>query len=83
MDVSLEIDDRRGQAFGVGFGGAEEVERDPLGRFPSHPGQAGQLGQEGLEEGGTDGAADGLVQRIVDLFDGEILKPGPQGSSAT
>jgi len=35
------------------------------------------------EEGGSDGAADGLVQRIVDLFDGEILKPGPQGSGAS
>jgi hypothetical protein len=27
--------------------------------------------------------ADQLVQRIVDLFDGEILKPGQQGSGAS
>ncbi|HEY6221044.1 MAG TPA: DNA polymerase III subunit gamma/tau [Candidatus Eisenbacteria bacterium] len=40
-------------------------------------------GVEPDEEGGTDGAPDGLVQRIVDLFDGEILKPGPQGSGAS
>jgi len=40
-------------------------------------------GAEPDEEGGTDGAPDGLVQRIVDLFDGEILKPGPQGSGAS
>jgi len=35
------------------------------------------------EESAQDGAEDGLVQRIVDLFDGEILKPGPQGSGAS
>lgn len=35
------------------------------------------------EDGPSDGASDGLVQRIVDLFDGEILKPGPQGSGAS
>ena len=34
-------------------------------------------------EDGADGEPDGLVQRIVDLFDGEILKPGPQGSGAS
>ncbi len=36
------------------------------------------------EEGGdpTEGP-DALVQRIVELFDGEILKPGPQGSGAS
>ncbi len=28
-------------------------------------------------------AGGGLVQRIVELFDGEILGPGPEGSSAT
>ena len=28
-------------------------------------------------------SADKLVQRIVELFDGEILKPGPQGSGAS
>jgi DNA polymerase III subunit gamma/tau len=31
----------------------------------------------------ADGVPDGLVQRIVDLFDGEIMKPGPQGSGAS
>ena len=42
-------------------------------------------GSEGVsdEEGDPDGAADGLVQRIVDLFDGEILKPGTQESGAS
>jgi len=35
------------------------------------------------EQGEADGAPDGLVQRIVDLFDGEVLKPGPQGSGAS
>jgi len=31
---------------------------------------------------GDSGAASSLVQRIVDLFDGEILEPGPQGSAS-
>jgi DNA polymerase III subunit gamma/tau len=35
------------------------------------------------EDGDAGGDADGLVRRIVDLFDGEILKPGPQGSGAS
>ena len=35
------------------------------------------------EDAAADGGPDGLVQRIVDLFDGEILKPGPQGSGAS
>jgi hypothetical protein len=38
---------------------------------------------EGDEEAGPEPATEGLVQRIVDLFDGEILKPGPQGSGAS
>ncbi|HKW51333.1 MAG TPA: hypothetical protein VJQ53_06325, partial [Candidatus Eisenbacteria bacterium] len=40
-------------------------------------------GPEPDEESGHDAENDGLVQRIVDLFDGEILKPGPQGSGAS
>lgn len=35
------------------------------------------------EEDETPPGADQLVQRIVELFDGEILKPGPQGSEAS
>jgi DNA polymerase-3 subunit gamma/tau len=31
---------------------------------------------------GAAGSGSGLVQRIVDLFDGEILEPGPQGSAS-
>jgi DNA polymerase-3 subunit gamma/tau len=36
---------------------------------------------EGKDADGPSGP--GLVQRIVDLFDGEILDPGPQGSRAS
>jgi len=35
------------------------------------------------EEGETPPTSDQLVQRIVELFDGEILNPGPQGSGAS
>ena len=45
--------------------------------------RAAAPGVEPDEEEGSEGAADGLVQRIVDLFDGEILKPGPQGSGVS
>lgn len=31
---------------------------------------------------GTTEPSGGLVQRIVELFDGEILEPGPQGSAS-
>jgi hypothetical protein len=34
-------------------------------------------------EGEVPSAPQGLVQRIVELFDGEILEPGPQGSGAS
>ncbi|MGH7680638.1 MAG: hypothetical protein ACRENN_01465, partial [Candidatus Eiseniibacteriota bacterium] len=36
-----------------------------------------------LEEEEPPQTSDQLVQRIVDLFDGEILNPGPQGSGAS
>jgi hypothetical protein len=35
------------------------------------------------DDGEPAGGSDRLVQRIVELFDGEIMEPGPQGSGVT
>ena len=63
--------------------GAGDPMRAATARLAAAAAAAGADADDEDREGATDASSpQGLVQRIVDLFDGEVLEPGPQGSAS-
>lgn len=73
LNEELERSYGRGAALVCEVGSGDAAARRPVtATSPPEP-EAGQ---------GDDAGAPGMVQRIVELFDGEILNPGAEGSGA-
>ena len=51
LDLRPELQDRLREPLGVSLGGTEQVEGDPLGRFPAQSRKAGQLRDDRFQQG--------------------------------